>query len=174
MVYPSLGKGLSSLLLGTYCESERVGLTCRSPGEKLPALPQPTHGLPGSNLREFATIGKAISDIPRGTPDHDVDGARARARAKGRKAPFDANQQARTITCSGGESNYHPSGRRNYTNRELACLQTFPLSFQFGRHDVKRQIGNAVPPLLAKAVYDEIIKSLQETDEAELREVLDR
>jgi DNA (cytosine-5)-methyltransferase 1 len=104
-------------------------------------------------------------------PDHDVDGARF---ANGvPKPPFDPHSLAKTVTCGGGEGNYHPSGLRRYTNREFACLQTFPIDFQF-YCNVKKQIGNAVPPKLAQAIYQAIVKSLQETDERELRDEQDR
>lgn len=75
-----------------------------------------------------------------------------------------------TMTTGGGENNYHPSGKRGYTNREFACLQTFDVGHRFGKHEVRKQIGNAVPPVLAKAVYREIIKSLRRTDSAEAEE----
>lgn len=32
---------------------------------------------------------------------------------------------------------------------------------------MRKQIGNAVPPLFAKAIYGEIVKSLRETDTEE-------
>ena len=136
-----------------------------SPGETLPLLPKPTHGLPGSGLLPLATIRSLIGGIPTTAPDHDVEGALNRGLRNGYRTPFDADQQARTMTCGGGEGNYHPSGRRGFTNREFACLQTFPLDHRFGTSGVRRQIGNAVPPVLAKAIYREIIKSLRRTDE---------
>ena len=70
---------------------------------------------------------------------------------------------AKTITCGGGE-NYHPSGLRGFTTREFASLQTFPVSHQFWKVETRKQIGNAVPPMLARALYREIIKSLEKTD----------
>ncbi|KAL2828156.1 S-adenosyl-L-methionine-dependent methyltransferase [Aspergillus cavernicola] len=160
---------LNCMEYGVPQSRKRLIIIASGPGETLPSLPQPTHGLPGSGLCDLATIDQVISNIPPGTAGHDIEGARSRA-AQAWRVPFDANQQARTITCGGGENNYHPSGQRGFTNREFACLQTFPLGFQFGPREVRKQIGNAVPPLLAKAIYAEIIRSLQETDERELRD----
>ncbi|KAL2811785.1 S-adenosyl-L-methionine-dependent methyltransferase [Aspergillus granulosus] len=160
---------LNCMEYGVPQSRKRLIIIASGPGETLPPMPQPTHGIPGSGLRDLATINDTISNIPPGTLDHDVEGARIRGVQKYRP-PFDPNQQARTITCGGGENNYHPSGTRCFTNREFACLQTFPLSFRFGPREVRKQIGNAVPPLLAKAIYGEIIRSLQQTDEREIRE----
>jgi DNA (cytosine-5)-methyltransferase 1 len=48
----------------------------------------------------------------------------------------------------------HPREDRNITLREGARLQTFPDDFVFsgGQEQVAAQIGNAVPPRLAKAL----------------------
>lgn len=48
----------------------------------------------------------------------------------------------------------HPSQHRPITHREAARLQSFPDSFVFtgSKIQIARQIGNAVPPLLASAV----------------------
>ncbi|PYH87560.1 C-5 cytosine methyltransferase DmtA [Aspergillus ellipticus CBS 707.79] len=146
---------------------KRLVIIASGPGETLPPLPKPTHGLPGSGLQAYVTISQVISRIPLGVPDHDVEKALGRGFSR---APFNPNQQARTITCGGGERNYHPSGRRGFTNREFACLQTFPMGYRFGQREVRKQIGNAVPPVLAEAFYRAIKDSLHETDERELSE----
>ncbi len=52
----------------------------------------------------------------------------------------------------------HPEQHRPITHREAARLQSFPDEFRFRgtKIEIARQIGNAVPPLLAKAVADRV------------------
>jgi DNA (cytosine-5)-methyltransferase 1 len=51
-------------------------------------------------------------------------------------------------------SNLHPTKNRMITNREAGILQSFPLDFKFSenKHVAIKQIGNAVPPLLARFI----------------------
>jgi DNA (cytosine-5)-methyltransferase 1 len=137
--------------------------TTSSPGEKLPSFPAATHG-PG--LLPYVTIKDVIDNIPRLAPNHDLEYTTF---ADGiSKASYDPNSLAKTITCGGGEKNYHPSGLRHFTIRELASLQTFPILYKFPSSYAKKQIGNSVPPRLAEVMYRAAIRSLQETDETEL------
>jgi DNA (cytosine-5)-methyltransferase 1 len=55
----------------------------------------------------------------------------------------------------------HPDQHRPITHLEAAKLQTFPDDYLFcgSKTEIARQIGNAVPPLLAKAIA-ETLKSL--------------
>lgn len=138
---------------------------CR-PGEFLPNFPEPTHGMPGHGLLPRNSISVTIDNIPPDADDHDVERALQRWALSHRPA-FNPHGLAKTITCGGGEYNYHPSGKRPYTSREMALLQTFPLDYQFAGKFMRKQIGNAVPPLFAKAVFGAIIQSLLETDEEE-------
>jgi DNA (cytosine-5)-methyltransferase 1 len=48
----------------------------------------------------------------------------------------------------------HPVQHRPITHREAALLQSFPADFRFcgSKTEVAKQIGNAVPPLLAEQV----------------------
>tara|TARA_B100001057_G_C22842715_1_gene947735 strand:+ start:214 stop:1344 length:1131 start_codon:yes stop_codon:yes gene_type:complete len=73
---------------------------------------------------------------------------------------LDPNQPSPTIISSPGhwEGPFHWSNRR-LRIKELAAIQTFPSDYIFygSRRSVQKQIGNAVPPILAK----EILKHLK-------------
>jgi len=62
---------------------------------------------------------------------------------------------------TGRHTYYHPTKPRYLTAREAAAIQSFPNEFVFDGTISQqwRQIGNAVPPLLGKAVGNAIIKS---------------
>ena len=61
-------------------------------------------------------------------------------------------------------TNNHPFLNRAITPREAARIQSFDDKFVFlgTKVQIRTQIGNAVPPLLAKAIADEIYKELGE------------
>lgn len=68
----------------------------------------------------------------------------------------------------------HPVIDRAISIREAARLQSFQDSYKFcGSKDSQyQQIGNAVPPLLARAVAEGILQSLGEEVEGNIREIL--
>ncbi len=65
--------------------------------------------------------------------------------------------------CSNGTNN-HPFLNRSITPREAARLQSFDDKFVFigSKVQVRQQIGNAVPPLMAKAIADKIYSEILE------------
>ncbi|EKD47561.1 MAG: type II cytosine-5 DNA methyltransferase [uncultured bacterium] len=83
---------------------------------------------------------------------------------------LDPEKPSPTVTRSGYRDFIHPVEHRMLTVRELACLQTFPVNWEFvgvrlDSYSSKRkttmtqfgQVGNAVPPLLAQAVAEEVL-----------------
>jgi DNA (cytosine-5)-methyltransferase 1 len=60
----------------------------------------------------------------------------------------------------------HPEQHRPITHREAARLQSFPDDFFFrgSKIEIARQIGNAVPPLLAARVADVVYLLLTMND----------
>lgn len=142
---------------------KRVIIIAAGPGEALPPFPKPMYGPASASKRRLATIHNAIGSIP---PRATHNKVRMGFRDVKRKIQYSPHTQARTVTCGGGK-NYHPSGLRNYTAREAACLQTFPFLHSFANVNLtaaRRQIGNACPPALARAVFKSIVQSLKETD----------
>ena len=67
----------------------------------------------------------------------------------------------RCVSYSNGRFG-HPEQDRALSAREAACLQTFPRDYQFNGSltSKARQIGNAVPPLMAKAFGQAFLTSL--------------
>lgn len=65
------------------------------------------------------------------------------------------------VACGGGGTwGYHYKEPRPLTNRERARIQTFPDDFEFigSTTEIRRQIGNAVPPLGIKPIAEQLLK----------------
>ena len=78
------------------------------------------------------------------------------------------DQPARTLMAHLGKDgyshiHYDSAQARTISVREAARLQSFPDGFRFcgTMNPAFRQIGNAVPPLMAKALAEEMLKSLR-------------
>lgn len=79
-----------------------------------------------------------------------------------KKSPW--NKPSCTIKENHGGVNLHPRLPRVLTPRELAALQSFPDDFIFKGNKKWQlvQIGNAVPPLLGKAIGIAVMKAMKE------------
>lgn len=75
------------------------------------------------------------------------------------------NNPSYTITCNyknvASGPFLHPYEDRAISHREAARFMSFPDHFEFVGSAIPRQIGNAVPPLLAKAIGSHIIDILR-------------
>lgn len=131
------------------------------------------HPKPILNPNEYITTGQAIADLMEHPKDeafnhvptkHREDMAKkimetpeGKSLYKGysdawKKCPW--NEPSCTIKENHGGVNLHPKLPRVLTAREMARLQSFPDDFIFEGTKNKQlvQIGNAVPPLLGKAI----------------------
>lgn len=138
----------------------RLIIIASCPGEALPEYPTPTHSSDPQHtgLRPLSTINKAIRNIPPDAADQDL----AKVMNTSAGPPYNGNRQTNCITTSGGGV-YHPSGRK-FTHREIACLNGFPLEHRFCGKGTKKQIGNAVPPMVGKIFLEAIRKALEMAD----------
>lgn len=80
---------------------------------------------------------------------------------------LDADDLSRTITAHIAKDGYwyiHPEQNRTLTIREAARIQTFPDHFRFSGPPTAafKQIGNAVPPSLARAIGGSVLRILRE------------
>ncbi|OBT79943.1 hypothetical protein VF21_01623 [Pseudogymnoascus sp. 05NY08] len=151
---------------------QRLIIIAACPGETLPPFPPYTHSkhpTPLNGLKPYTSVNTLLTSIPLNAPDHDLASSLSKPL---HESPWDGTSIApRAITTHGGQ-NYHPSGTRGFTNRELAALQGFPGGHRFGEKNVKKQIGNAVPPSVAGVLFGAVRKALEAADGVEM-EVID-
>ena len=87
------------------------------------------------------------------------------------------NEIQGTITAAFKPENagvWHPTNDRIYSVREIARFQTFPDDFIFKGRNIKskyQQIGNAVPPLMAKQVAEQLKHYIEKTKVSTLKRV---
>ncbi len=137
-------------------------------------------------IERFASIqyGDSVSDVPEHLKPYKRNSKEIAAKV------YDQNNRrmrpdkpCHTIPASFYANFIHPYKNRNFTAREGARIQSFPDTFVFkgkptivshkllareGRLEEKylcqyNQIGNAVPPLLAKAIAENILKQVFRT-----------
>ncbi|KAI3321042.1 S-adenosyl-L-methionine-dependent methyltransferase [Xylariaceae sp. AK1471] len=152
---------------GSPATRKRLVMIGSCPGEDLPPFPEATHVAPGSKMRgkkPHLTVKKMLARIPWDASQYD-DMHQPHEMVRKRLERWDPDVTLkRCITTNGGYGNYHPSGRRDFTLREYATLQTFPVDYPFQNPQRKRQIGNAFPPMVVKALYTHLRKWLENKD----------
>lgn len=134
--------------------------------------PAPTHARAvkskTSSLLPWVSISEALHSIPEPNETHSLENHTAskyKLRFNGYigHRTVDPTQPSPTITARGDEKggvviHHHPGNHRRLTVREVATIQTFPIDYKFvgPKTSGYRQIGNAVPPLLAKAIAQSV------------------
>lgn len=130
-------------------------------------FPRPTHSGKGDGL-PWVTMKDALDSIPLSyNPNSDPNSIGSTYHCIPRNFTAhrisDPDKPSPTILARGnGKGGVcaipHYNGKRRLTIRESAIIQTFPLSFVFyGKMgSCYRQIGNAVPVLLAKKIGEEL------------------
>ncbi|MCL2522944.1 MAG: DNA cytosine methyltransferase [Erysipelotrichales bacterium] len=155
-------------------------------------LPEPTHANSNdlfSDKLPFVTLKEAIGDLEKNPGPYFEGSYSTIYMSRNRKKSWGA--QSFTIQASGRQAPQHPAGmpmkcieknkwefqgkkNRRLSVREIARIQTFPDWYEFsdgenekisenGRLDkMYKQIGNAVPVLLAKAITQPIADFVKE------------
>lgn len=142
--------------------------------------PSPTHNASGdAGLKKWVSVETAFSDIPdpdspNDLPNHTYSKYKLNFNGYLGHREIDPQKPAPTVTARGDNKGGvvilpHPNGVRRMSCRELATIQSFPLTYEFegNNSSVYRQIGNAVPPLLGYAVAKQF--SLYKEDDEDVK-----
>lgn len=124
--------------------------------------PMPTNSKDGQNgLPKWISVGKALCNIPDPDMPNDVFNhtySKYKLNINGYLGHrlLNPDKPAPTVTARGDNKggvviHPHPNGIRRMTCRELATVQSFPMDYFFEgtNSSIYRQIGNAVPVLMA-------------------------
>jgi DNA (cytosine-5)-methyltransferase 1 len=130
--------------------------------------PTKTHCDPSKNDGNFSnwiSVGEALKHFPepgdKGCAFLNHENSKYKLRFNGHLGhrTIDPNRPSPTVTARGDEKGgvvvvHHPSNKRRITVREMAAIQSFPDTFRFygTKTSGYRQIANAVPVLLGKAL----------------------
>ena len=107
-----------------------------------------------------------ISQVPEGGNHKDLPKGVGESRKFNEAwTRYDSHKPSKTID-TGHRNHFHYKWNRVPTVRENARLQSFPDNFRFlgTKTQQNKQVGNAVPPLLAEAIAKKMIKHLNKTD----------
>lgn len=140
--------------------------------------PLPTHSDQSNlfpNLKPWVTVEQALDNIPDPDGEHSLLNhtySKFKLKFNGYigNRHIDPNKPAPTVTARGDSKGgvvvlHHPNNKRRMSVRELATIQSFPIDFEFigTNSSAYRQIGNAVPPLLAYHIAKQFPTKLTKT-----------
>lgn len=128
-------------------------------------FPKATHSQDGRDgLSAWVNVSDALKGLPdpdseNNIPNHTYSKYKLNINGYIGHRLLDPDKPAPTVTARGDNRGGvvilpHPNGQRRMSCRELATVQSFPVDYEFAGNNssIYRQIGNAVPPLLAYAV----------------------
>lgn len=128
-------------------------------------FPKETHEKEGNyGLNKWVSVGELMRTIPNpdepnDLPNHVYSKYKLQFNGYLGHRPLDPNKPAPTVTARGDNKGGvvilpHPNGERRMSCREVAAVQSFPIDYEFkgNNSSIYRQIGNAVPPLMACAI----------------------
>lgn len=128
-------------------------------------VPKATHSQDGRDgLPAWVNVSDALKGLPdpdseNNIPNHTYSKYKLNINGYIGHRLLDPDKPAPTVTARGDNRGGvvilpHPNGQRRMSCRELASVQSFPVDYEFAGNNssIYRQIGNAVPPLLAYAV----------------------
>lgn len=137
------------------------------------AFPAPTHSNKPSlfGRQRWVTVSEALKDIPEPDEPNDLKN-HVCSQYKVTNRDFtghrrtDPHKPSPTILARGDGGGgvcalQHPGNHRRLSVRESAIVQSFPLDYEFfgSLNSMYRQVGNAVPPLFARRLAKEFLKS---------------
>lgn len=141
-------RGTSDVIKEHFCppmsEIQLQRIVALSPGQTMKDMPE--------HLQHESFKKRANRRVMDGTPTEKRGGA-----PSGLKRLI-INEPCLTITGAATREFIHPTYHRPLTIRECARIQTFPDDFNFygNASDKIQQIGNAIPPLIAKIFAEHI------------------
>lgn len=128
-------------------------------------FPKATHSQYGRDgLPVWVSVSDALKELPdpdseNNVPNHTYSKYKLNINGYIGHRLLDPDKPAPTVTARGDNRGGvvilpHPNGQRRMSCRELASVQSFPVDYEFAGNNssIYRQIGNAVPPLLAYSV----------------------
>lgn len=128
-------------------------------------FPETTNNENGTDgKKRWVSVSDALKDLPdpdmpNNVPNHVYSKFKLKFNGYLGNRKIDPDKPAPTVTARGDDKGgvvvlHHPSNSRRMTCRELATIQGFPLDYVFSgnKSSIYRQIGNAVPVPLAKAI----------------------